>query len=128
MVQTSLAKRSSYHSDELIKIHTCKRSNQAMFFEGRFSKIIYNAFQTKSGYSKLFFFPQNLRKRREIAEGPHFPTKKSIFAERWTKNTILRKNVKFYSKTTHYIIHYLINYTCSVAHIHFEDYTTKGHQ
>ena len=55
-----------------------------------------NAFQTKSGYSKLFFFQQNLEKKREIVEGPQISLKKAICAEISDKNTIFQKNMKFY--------------------------------
>ena len=43
---------------------------------------IYNlTFQTKSGYSKVFFFQLKLENKQENVEGLHFSIKKSIFTE-----------------------------------------------
>ena len=51
---------------------------------------VYNAFQTKSGYSKLFF-PAEFGEKREIADGPHISLKKAVCAEISAKNAIFQK-------------------------------------
>ena len=41
-----------------------------------------NAFQTKLGFSKVAFYSQNLKKKRNYADKSHFWLKNLIFAEK----------------------------------------------
>ena len=41
-----------------------------------------NVFQTKLGFSKVAFYPQNLKKKRNYADKSHFWLKNLIFVEK----------------------------------------------
>ena len=47
-----------------------------------FSSRTINVFQTKLGFSKVAFYPQNLKKKRNYADKSHFWLKKLIFVEK----------------------------------------------
>jgi hypothetical protein len=62
--------------------YTMKHKNTDVLSQQHSHYTVLNVFQTKLGFSKVAFYPQNLKKKRNYADTSHFWLKNLIFVEK----------------------------------------------